>query len=81
MKTDGKLGRNYLLGELGDKINALLCSAGHDIRLILKKLRERLFLLFARLLLALFSCSDWQENGAWVSGLTEWKKDFPRPTN
>jgi len=45
MKTDGKLGRNYLLGGLGDKINALLCGAGHNIRLILKKLRERLLLL------------------------------------
>ncbi|MFH1019099.1 MAG: IS5 family transposase [Pseudomonadota bacterium] len=43
MKADGKLGRNHLLGELGDKINALLCGAGHNIRLILKKLRELLF--------------------------------------
>ncbi len=42
MKTDGKLGRNYLLGELGDKVNALLCGAGHNIRIILKKLREML---------------------------------------
>jgi len=42
MKTDGKLGRNYLLGELGDKINALLCGAGHNIRIILRKLREML---------------------------------------
>jgi IS5 family transposase len=40
MKADGKLGRNHLLGELGDKINALLCGAGHNIRLVLKKLRE-----------------------------------------
>jgi IS5 family transposase len=31
MKTDGKL---------GDKINALLFGAGHNIRVILKKLRE-----------------------------------------
>jgi IS5 family transposase len=44
MKNDGKLGRNYLLGTLGDAINALLCGAGHNIRLILKKLREKLFL-------------------------------------
>ena len=42
MKTDGKLGRNYLMSELGDKINALLCGAGHNIRIILKKLREML---------------------------------------
>lgn len=64
MKADGKLGRNYLLGELGDKINALLCGAGHNIRLILKKLREKLLLLFVELLLALWSRPDWQKNGA-----------------
>ncbi len=45
-KNDGRLGRNYLLGHDGDKINALLAAAGHNLRLILKKLR----LLFARLL-------------------------------
>ena len=43
MKTDGRLGRNYLLGKEGDKINAILCGAGHNIR---KLLRAFLFLLF-----------------------------------
>ena len=42
MKTDGKLGRNYLMSELGDRINALLCGAGLNIRIILKRLREML---------------------------------------
>ncbi len=48
MKEDGKLGRNWLKGGIGDKINALLCGAGHNIRIILRKLREILsfFLLF-----------------------------------
>ena len=49
MKNDGKLGPNYLLDTLGDAINALLCGAGHNIRLILKKLREKLFLVFVGL--------------------------------
>ena len=40
MKADGKLGRNWLKGRVGDKINALLCGAGHNIRIILRKLRE-----------------------------------------
>ncbi len=71
MKTDGKLGRNYLLGELGDKINALLCGAGHNIRLILKKLRAKLLLLFAELLLAFWCRSGWQKNGAGLSVLTK----------
>ncbi len=40
MKAEGKLDRNYLAGELGDKINVLLCGAGHNIQIILRKLRE-----------------------------------------
>jgi len=51
MKADGKLDRNYLVGMLGDKINALLCGAGHNIRIILRKLREMLpFFVFLSLL-------------------------------
>ena len=43
-KNDGRLGRNYLLGIAGDKINAILAAAGHNLRLVLR----RLTLLFAR---------------------------------
>ena len=43
MKTDGRLARNWLKGALGDALHAVLCGAGHNIRLLLKKLR----LLFA----------------------------------
>jgi IS5 family transposase len=42
MKEDGKLGRNWLKGSIGDKINALLCGVGHNLRIILRKLREML---------------------------------------
>jgi IS5 family transposase len=41
MKNNGRLGRNYLLGQEGDRINAILCGAGHNIRKLL-----RAFLLF-----------------------------------
>jgi transposase, IS5 family len=34
MKNDGKLGRNYLKGRLGDCLNAVLCGIGHNLRLI-----------------------------------------------
>ncbi len=37
-KNDGRLGRNYLLGADGDKINALLAAAGHNLRLVLARL-------------------------------------------
>src|SRR5215210_5046253 len=39
MKEDGRLGRNHLLGAAGDAINALLVAAGHNLRLILNRLR------------------------------------------
>jgi IS5 family transposase len=35
MKTDGRLDRNFLKGQAGDAINALLVAAGHNMRLIL----------------------------------------------
>lgn len=34
MKSDGKLGRNFLKGVFGDKANALLAGIGHNLRLI-----------------------------------------------
>jgi IS5 family transposase len=40
MKMDGRLGRNPLKGELGDAIHAVMCGAGHNIRLIIAKLRQ-----------------------------------------
>ena len=38
MKTEGRLARNPLKGALGDALHAVLCGAGHNIRLMLKKL-------------------------------------------
>lgn len=48
-KNDGRLGRNFLLGHDGDSTNALLAAAGHNLRLILRKLA----LLFVRILKSL----------------------------
>lgn len=39
MKNDGKLRRNWLKGALGDALNAVLCGAGHNLRLILRAIR------------------------------------------
>jgi len=63
MKGDGKLERNHLKGTWGDKINALLCGGGHNLRIILRKLREFLSF-FARFLLAgltpsMVRCKSW----------------------
>ncbi len=39
MKMDGKLSRNPLKGALGDALHAVMCGAGHNIRILLRKLR------------------------------------------
>jgi transposase, IS5 family len=39
MKSEGKLGTNYLKGKPGDLFNALLVGVGHNLRLILNALR------------------------------------------
>ena len=40
MKMDGRLARNPLKGTLGDALHAVLCGAGHNLRLIIAKLRQ-----------------------------------------
>lgn len=39
MKTEGLLARNWLKGSEGDAIHAVLCGAGHNLRLILAHMR------------------------------------------
>ena len=50
MKADGKLDRNWLKGSLGDVILAVLCGAGHNLRMILRKLRLFYVLILVALL-------------------------------
>jgi transposase, IS5 family len=52
-KSDGKLGRNWLKGVLGDAQNAILCAAGHNMRKILAHLRRLFVLIWTWLLVAL----------------------------
>jgi transposase, IS5 family len=47
MKTDGLLDRNWLKGELGDALHAVMCGAGHNLRLILARLRALYWALIA----------------------------------
>jgi len=55
MKMDGRLGRNPLTGALGDALHAVLCGAGHNIRLLLKKLRLLFAQIWQQLIAALFA--------------------------
>ena len=36
LKSDNRMDRNYLRGEVGDKVNALLCGCGANIRKLIK---------------------------------------------
>ena len=47
MKTDGLLDRNWLKGELGDALHAVMCGAGHNLRMILARLRALYCVLIA----------------------------------
>lgn len=40
MKQEGKLARNFLKGFFGDKINAVLCGVGHNLRFIFRKIGQ-----------------------------------------
>ncbi|WP_425294311.1 hypothetical protein [Microvirga tunisiensis] len=50
MKADGELGRNHLLGVASDAMNALLVAAGHNLRLILNRLKPFVAWLMAALM-------------------------------
>jgi len=47
LKEDGHLERNHLAGPDGDAINAILSAAGHNLRLLVRWLRDYLPLIFA----------------------------------
>jgi len=48
MKNDGRLRRNWLKGTEGDAFHALLCGCGHNLRMILRKLRLLFALIIVR---------------------------------
>jgi IS5 family transposase len=58
MKNEGRLGRNYLKGILGDKLNVLLVAAGYNFKIILRWLRKFL------LSILIISFSDQLTQGA-----------------
>jgi transposase, IS5 family len=53
MKTDGLLDWNWLKGALGDAMHAVLCGAGHNLRMILAHLRVLYCAFVSQLMLAM----------------------------
>jgi len=52
-KTDGHLGRNFLKGRLGDRINAIMSAVGYNLRLILRWIRKLLRKIIAEIISAI----------------------------
>jgi len=50
VKAEHRMGRNYLKGHQGDRVNAILAAAGYNFSLLLRWLAELLRALFAPLL-------------------------------
>jgi IS5 family transposase len=46
MKSENRLGRNFLKGWLGDELNIAFAGAGHNIRKILAVLRQFFYILW-----------------------------------
>ena len=59
MKADELLGRNWLKGALGEAMHAVLCGAGHNLRMILAHLRVLIcaFVAMIKMALAFFNAS------------------------
>jgi IS5 family transposase len=53
LKADHRLGRCHLKGALGDKIHAVLCAAGYNIRWLLRMIRAKGLRAFLRALRAM----------------------------
>ena len=66
LKHDGWLGRNHLKGTEGDTMNVLLSFAGHNLRLILIRLRDRC----ARFFVAQFFAGLFTKNGGFQVPIT-----------
>jgi IS5 family transposase len=54
MKESNRLGRNYLKGEIGDKINAIMAGIGHNLLMIKRHIAFLLFKLWSSILQQFF---------------------------
>jgi transposase, IS5 family len=50
VKAEHRMGRNYLKGRLGDRINAVLAAAGYNFGLLLRWLAELLRIIIRTLI-------------------------------
>lgn len=78
MKSDGLLDKNWHKGALVDTMHAVLCGVGHNLRMILRCLRELYCTWMKLMALALMAVSgiDWQaERSRTASRKTSYQAD------
>ena len=53
LKADHRMGRCHLKGELGDRLHAVLCAAGYNIKWLLRMIAQKGVAFLGRLFLCL----------------------------
>lgn len=80
MKTDGRLDRCALKGAVGDALHAVLCACGHNIRLILARIRALAACLRALIAAAIVASRAFSRPERWIAPLRDLcrNKNYPR---
>jgi len=66
LKSDNRMQRCHLKGEIGDRLHAVLCAAGYNIRWLLRMIAKKGVTFLAALLLRLRQALDISTNWAHI---------------
>lgn len=77
LKADHRMDRCHLKGETGDRLHAVLCAAGYNIRWLLRMLARKGITFLQRLYLRLCELADVSPN--WLQTVRQWLKSDLRP--
>jgi len=78
MKADGLLGKNWLKGADGDALHALLCGAGHNLRMILRYLRVLYCALWGLIAMAITRGMEMATPTSWLNAVTSHRPALAR---
>ena len=81
LKSDHRMGRCYLKGQLGDSINAVLAAAGYNIRWLLRQIIKKGLTFLEKIFLRLQQMG-WQAASIWrrlLQTLTSWLMVICKP--
>ncbi|WP_321166278.1 IS5 family transposase [Hydrogenophaga sp. Root209] len=77
LKADHRMDRCHLKGETGDRLHAVLCAAGYNIKWLLRMIARKGITFLQRLYLRLCELADVSPN--WLQTVRQWLKSDPRP--